>query len=388
MRNWPTATTTTTAGSIDCNKSAAPIIEWPKGCNRRGKGSGSQSGSEANKCSNKVGERRLPRPQTRGGGGRGTAGLVRHSTRAWVQWVVPAPCSFSVLCYMYIFLFFFLFCWLASFLIRRVIYEIFSRDIQVAGKRLQRPSHTKHNSSRYFFGIFWYTIFTHFLAAGKNNARTLPQVVIERERAKEWGRTALFLCLCSTSSLTLVLFPPSVVYLSRWSPCALEWQAKGSSSTSSRYFLLEEFCLCCLCRCYCSSCSFSCSYPFCTCQPVIQPAALEIFVVVVWLKRFKPFATEVCLIKRRRTTALRAKHPGTSPRLVLGTCFKEAGRFLVNTYTIHGARKCPRNHQRVCWTKPFRPQASASVQGTVGQKGMLSEKKYKSFKNQKRIYWL
>lgn len=61
-----------------------------------------------------------------------------------------------------------------------------------------------------FFGIFWYTIFTHFLAAGKNNARTLPQVVIERERAKEWGRTALLLCLCSTSSPALVLFPPSL----------------------------------------------------------------------------------------------------------------------------------------------------------------------------------
>lgn len=36
-------------------------------------------------------------------------------------------------------------------------------------------------------------------------------------------------------------------------------------------------------------------------QSFLQPAALEIFVVVVWLKQLKPFATEVCLIKRRRT---------------------------------------------------------------------------------------
>lgn len=248
-----------------------------------GEGSGSQSGSEANKCSNKVGERRLPRPQTKRGGYR-----YCGSGQTLDSGLSSMSCSCALFVFssiLYIFLFFYfifcLFCWFAPFLIRRVIYEIFSRDIQVAGKRLQRPSHTKHNSSRYFFGIFWYTIFTHFLAAGKNNARTLPQVVIERERAKEWGRTALFLCLCFTSSLTLVLFPPFVVYLSRWSPCALEWQAKGSSSTSSRYFLLEEFCLCCRCCYSCSSCTFSCSYPFCTCQPVIQPAALEIFVVVV-----------------------------------------------------------------------------------------------------------
>lgn len=116
--------------------------------------------------------------------------------------------------YKIYFLFYFifcLFCWLAPFLIRRVIYEIFSRDTQVAGKRLQRPSHTKHNSSRYFFGIFWYTIFTHFLAAGKNNARTLPQVVIERERERKSGGGRR----CSSASVSLPLlllysFPPSL----------------------------------------------------------------------------------------------------------------------------------------------------------------------------------
>lgn len=107
-------------------------------------------------------------------------------------------------------------------------------------------------------GYFWYTIFTHFLAAGENNARTLPQVVIERERQRRgMGGES-----CSSASVPLPLlllsFPPlRCLSLSRWSPCALEWQSKGSSSTSSRYFLLEEFCLCCLCFCCCCSCSFS-----------------------------------------------------------------------------------------------------------------------------------
>lgn len=103
-----------------------------------------------------------------------------------------------------------MFCWFAPFLIRRVIYEIFSRDIQVAGKRLQRPSHTKHNSSVYFFGIFWYTIFTHFLAAGKNNARTLPQVVIERERDREGGEESCSSAAVPLPLLLLYSFPPSL----------------------------------------------------------------------------------------------------------------------------------------------------------------------------------
>lgn len=120
---------------------------------QQGEGERSQSGSEANKCSNKVGERRLPRPQTEGNrccrsGQTLDSGLSSMSC-----------CSglfvFSSIKYILFFCFVFVFWWLAPFLIRRVIYEIFSRDIQVAGKRLQRPSHTKHNSSTSVY-FFWY----------------------------------------------------------------------------------------------------------------------------------------------------------------------------------------------------------------------------------------
>lgn len=101
-------------------------------------------------------------------------------------------------------------------------------------------------------GIFGIRFFTHFLATEENNARALPQVGMEREREREGGQRGregtLFL-----SSLHSASASPCGVYPTRWPPCALEWQAKGSSSTSSRYFLLEEFCL------YgrCSSCSCS-----------------------------------------------------------------------------------------------------------------------------------
>lgn len=76
--------------SIDCNKSAAPIIEWPKGCNkgqaaavvwcgvRAGDAAG--SGSEANKCSNKVGERRLQKQTERG---EQVALSLRRSSLVW-----------------------------------------------------------------------------------------------------------------------------------------------------------------------------------------------------------------------------------------------------------------------------------------------------------------
>lgn len=94
MRNWPTAAATAAAASTAINQRVgqkAPIIEWrkdwPKGCARYAKEEAVRcEGLGANKCSNKVGERRLCAAR-RGwgekesdGNGHGQVGLVRHSS--------------------------------------------------------------------------------------------------------------------------------------------------------------------------------------------------------------------------------------------------------------------------------------------------------------------
>lgn len=91
--------------SIDCNKSAAPIIEWPKGCNKGQAAAGlvwcgaragdaAGSGSEANKCSNKVGERRLQKQTERG---EQVALSLRRSSLVWSGLDTRAGAEFNEL---------------------------------------------------------------------------------------------------------------------------------------------------------------------------------------------------------------------------------------------------------------------------------------------------